>query len=89
MYITVQGWKGQQPLKIESFMWEEADAEFSAMARVTAFPACIGAKLVASGRVSLRGIRAPEECVTGKEYNWFLDELKKKDICIQETISPA
>ena len=70
-------------------MWEEADSEFSGMARVTAFPACIGAKLVASGRVGLRGIRAPEECVTGKDYDWFLDELKKKDITIKETVSPA
>ncbi len=89
MYVTVTGWKNGQPTKVESFMWEEADSEFSGMARVTAFPACIGAKLVATRRVSVRGIRAPEECVTGKDYTWFLDELKKKDITIKETICPG
>jgi saccharopine dehydrogenase-like NADP-dependent oxidoreductase len=59
------------------------------MARVTSFPACIGAKLVASGRIGLRGIRAPEEVVTGSDYDWFMDELEKKDITIKETIRPA
>ncbi len=89
MYVTVTGWKNGQPTKVESYMWEEADSEFSGMARVTAFPACIGAKLVATRRVAVRGIRAPEECVTGKDYTWFMDELKKKDITIKETICPA
>ena len=89
MYITVIGRKNGMPLKVESFMWEEADSEFSAMARVTAFPACIGAKLVASGRLGLRGIRAPEECVAGDDYTWFLDELKQKDITIKETVCPV
>ena len=75
--------------KVESYMWEEADCEFSGMARGTAFPACIGAKLVASGHVDLRGTCAPEECFMGREYNWFQDELKKKDITIKETICPV
>ena len=89
MYITVLGRKNQAPLKVEYFMWEEVDKEFSAMARVTGFPAAIGAKLVASGRIDLRGLRAPEECVLGDDYEWFLKELKKKDISIKEKISPA
>lgn len=84
MYITVLGIKNRVPHKVEYFMWEEVDKGFSAMARVTGFPAAIGAKLVAAGRVDLKGIRAPEECVVGDNYTWFLEELKKKDITIQE-----
>jgi lysine 6-dehydrogenase len=89
MYITVLGRKDQLPLKVEYFMWEEVDKEFSAMARVTGFPASIGAKLVASGRIDLKGIRAPEECVVGDNYTWFLQELKKKNITIKEKCSPV
>lgn len=89
MYVTVAGQKNKAPAKIEYFMWEEVDQEFTAMARVTGFPAAIGAKLVASGKVALKGIRAPEECVVGDNYNWFLDELKKKHISIKEKSSPV
>jgi saccharopine dehydrogenase-like NADP-dependent oxidoreductase len=88
MYNTVTGRKNKTPHKVEYFMWETADEEFSGMARVTSFPAAIGAKLVAMGRIDLKGIRAPEECVVGANYNWFLEELEKKNICIREKVSP-
>jgi saccharopine dehydrogenase-like NADP-dependent oxidoreductase len=89
MYVTVAGTKAEESFKAEFFMWEEADAEFSGMARVTAFPAAIGAKLVASGKTALKGIRAPEECVLGSNYAWFLDELKLKGITIKEKSGPV
>jgi saccharopine dehydrogenase-like NADP-dependent oxidoreductase len=84
MYNTVVGEKDQKPYKIEYFMWEEANLEFSAMARVTSFPASIGAKLVALGKIDLKGIRAPEECIFGENYKTFLTELEKKNITIKE-----
>jgi saccharopine dehydrogenase-like NADP-dependent oxidoreductase len=87
MYNTVTGKKGDRPHKVEYFMWETANSEFSGMARVTSFPAAIGAKLVALGKVDLKGIRAPEECITGENYEWFLSELEKKDICIKEKVA--
>ncbi len=86
MYNTVTGTKNNIPHKVEYLMWEKANHQFSAMARVTSFPAAIGAKLVASGKIDLKGIRAPEECVTGENYDWFLEELEKRDICIKEKI---
>ena len=89
MYVTVAGRKSGAPQQFEYLLWEEANEEFSGMARVTAFPAAIGAKFVASGRTDLKGIRAPEECVTGDNYKWFLDELDKKSILIKERIRPA
>jgi saccharopine dehydrogenase-like NADP-dependent oxidoreductase len=87
MYNTVIGEKDQQPTKVEYFMWEEANLEFSAMARVTSFPASIGAKLVASGKIGLKGIRAPEECILEENYRYFLEELEKKNITIKERCS--
>lgn len=89
MYNTVTGTKNNIPNKVEYFMWEKADSEFSAMARVTSFPAAIGAKVVASGKIDLKGIRAPEECITGKNYKFFLEELEKKNICIKEKFNPS
>lgn len=86
MYNTITGEKNNVPHKIEYLMWEKADDQFSAMARVTSFPAAIGAKLVASGKIDLKGIRAPEECVTGESYKWFLGELEKRNICIKENV---
>ncbi len=86
MYNTVTGKKNNKPHKVEYFMWEMANSEFSGMARVTSFPAAIGAKMVAAGRIDLKGIRAPEECIVGDNYKLFLEELEKKDICIKEKV---
>lgn len=88
MYNTVTGIKNNLPHKVEYFMWEQADSEFSAMARVTSFPAAIGAKLVGMNKINLKGVRAPEECILGENYTWFLDELMDKNITIKEKIYP-
>lgn len=88
MYNTVTGKKDNVPHKVEYFMWETADEEFSGMARVTSYPAAIGAKLIGLGKVDLKGVRAPEECVLGENYQWFLDELVEKNITIKEKFSP-
>lgn len=86
MYNTVIGEKNGAPHKVEYFMWEEANDEFSAMARVTGFPAAIGAKMIGTDRINLRGIRAPEECFIGGNYQFLLDELSACDISIAEDI---
>jgi saccharopine dehydrogenase-like NADP-dependent oxidoreductase len=88
MYNTVTGKKDNVPHKVEYFMWETADHEFSGMARVTSYPAAIGAKLIGLGKVDLKGIRAPEECILGEDYQWFLEELADKNITIREKFSP-
>jgi saccharopine dehydrogenase-like NADP-dependent oxidoreductase len=86
MYNTISGEKNGKPHKVEYFMWEKADAEFSAMARVTAFPAAIGAKMVGTGKIDLGGIRAPEECFSGENYQTLLDELSACGIHIAEEV---
>ena len=88
MYNTVTGTKNNLPHRVEYFMWEKADDEFSAMARVTSFPAAIGAKLLGMRKIDLKGIRAPEECIMGENYTWFLEELQKKNITIKEKVYP-
>jgi lysine 6-dehydrogenase len=87
MYNTVSGTNDGVPHKVEYFMWEKPDQEFSAMARVTSFPAAIGAKLIALGKTDLKGVRAPEECIFGENYDWFMEELADKNITIKEKIS--
>jgi saccharopine dehydrogenase-like NADP-dependent oxidoreductase len=89
MYNTVTGRKDNAPHKVEYFMWEKPDKEFSAMARVTSFPAAIGAKLIALGKTDVKGVRAPEECIYGDNYQWFLEELQDKNITIKEKLSPV
>ena len=87
MLNTVTGIKDDREAKVEYFMWEEAQNGFTGMQRVTGFPAAIGGKLVAGKKIDLTGIRAPEECVTGANYQYMLDELTKQDIHIKEKIS--
>lgn len=86
MYNTIVGEKDGTPHKVEYYMWEEANDEFTAMARVTGFPAAIGAKMIGTGKINLRGIRAPEECFIGENYQFLLDELSACDIRIAEDI---
>ena len=88
MQNTVSGTKNGHKMRIDYYMWEEADKEngISAMGRVTGFPAAIGAKLVGRGEIEKKGIVAPEDAIEGKVYRNFMDELAKKHITILEVI---
>jgi len=87
MYNTIIGKKDGEPARVEYHMWEGASEGFSGMARVTSFPAAIGAKMIGAGRFEQRGVRAPEECIVGENYRLFMKELKKVNITISEKIS--
>ena len=86
MWNTVTGTKNGQKMRIDYYMWEEADTEngVSAMGRATGFPAAIGAKLIGIGEIEKKGIVAPEDAIEGKVYQKFMDELGKKNITILE-----
>jgi lysine 6-dehydrogenase len=88
MQNTVTGTKNGHKIRIDYYMWEEADKDngISAMGRVTGFPAAIGAKLVGRGEIKKKGIVAPEDAIEGKAYRNFMDELAKKNITILEVI---
>lgn len=86
MYNTLIGTKDGKKIKIEHFMWDEADTEngISSMMRATGFPVAITAKLLMEGEIKEKGIVPPEDCVKGKVYDRFMEELKKRNINILE-----
>jgi len=86
MYNTLVGTKDGKKIKIEYFMWDEADVEndISSMMRVTGFPVAITARFVARGEIEEKGIVAPEDCIKGKLYDKFMKELEKRNINILE-----
>jgi saccharopine dehydrogenase-like NADP-dependent oxidoreductase len=91
MYNTLLGKKDGRNIKIEYFMWDEADTknDISSMMRVTGFPVAITAKILLKGKIKEKGIVAPEDCITGELYNEFMGELKKRNINILEEITSA
>jgi len=86
MQNTVTGTKDGHKMRIDYYMWEEADKEngISAMGRVTGFPAAIGAKLIGRGRIDKKGIVAPEDAIEGEVYQHFMEELTEKNITVLE-----
>jgi len=86
MWNTVTGIKDGQKMRIDYYMWEEADIEngISAMGRVTAFPEAIATVMLGRGEITRKGIVAPEDAIEGKIYENFLEELKRRKINILE-----
>lgn len=86
MYNTLTGKKGRKNVKIEYFMWDVADTKnnISSMARVTGFPVALALRLLLNGEIKEKGIVPPEDCIQGKIYKWFMKELRKRNIKIQE-----
>lgn len=89
MYNTLIGKKNGKDIKIEYFMWDEADTKnnISAMMRVTGFSVAITTKILLKGEIKEKGIVAPEDCITGAIYTEFMEELKKRNINILEVIT--
>jgi saccharopine dehydrogenase-like NADP-dependent oxidoreductase len=86
MWNTVTGTKDGQKVRVDYYMWDEADTELgmSGMARVTGFPCAITAKLIAAGKITQKGIVAPEDCIEGAVYDEFMAELEKRNVKILE-----
>ncbi len=88
MYNTVEGTKNGKKMRIEYFMWDEADTEngISSMMRATGFPIAIAARMVLNGEIEEKGIVAPEDGITGELYQKFLKELEQRNINVIEEI---
>lgn len=86
MYNTLEGTRGTTKVRIEYFMWDEADTanNMSSMMRATGFPLAISAAMIAKGKIKEKGIVAPEDGIVGDLYKEFLAELKKRNIEIKE-----
>jgi saccharopine dehydrogenase-like NADP-dependent oxidoreductase len=91
MYNTLIGEKDNKKIKMEYFMWDEADTKngISSMARVTGFPVAITGKFILEGKIKEKGIVAPEDCIKGDLYQKFDEELKKRNINILEITTPV
>jgi lysine 6-dehydrogenase len=72
--------------RADYFMWAEADLArgISAMARVTGFTAALGARMLAEGRVRVKGIAAPEEAISGTLYQRLISGLSERGIAVVE-----
>ena len=88
MYNTVEGTKKGKRMRIEYFLWDEADKEnkISSMMRVTGFPVAITARMLAKGLIKEKGIVAPEDAFYGALYTQFMAELDKRQIRILEVV---
>lgn len=89
MWNTVKGHKDGKRLRIDSYLWDEADTEnnISSMARVTGFSAAIGAVLIGRGMINAQGILPPEECFKDNVYHVFMEEIQKHGIDILEIVT--
>ena len=86
MWNTVTGTKDKKKVRVDYYMWDEADTELgmSSMARVTGFPCAITARFIATGKIEGKGIVAPEDAMMGPVYDEFIAELIKRNINILE-----
>jgi saccharopine dehydrogenase-like NADP-dependent oxidoreductase len=86
MYNTLEGQKDGKKVKIEYFMWDEADTvnNISSMMRVTGYSMAITARMIGRGDIQEKGIVAPEDAITPDLYKKFIEELKKRNIEIEE-----
>ena len=86
MYNTVEGMKNGKKVRIEYFLWDEADREhnISSMMRVTGFPVAITARMLAKKMIKETGIVAPEDAFYGDIHKQFMAELEHRNIRILE-----
>lgn len=86
MWNTVTGVKDGKKLRLDYYMWDEADTRngISSMGRVTGFSAAIGAMLIGKGEIKKKGVVAPEDVIEGEIYQKFINELVKRNIIILE-----
>ena len=87
--IVVSGKKSGVP---ERHVFEMVDTfdtvhHHSSMSRTTSFPASIAAQLIASGRVSARGVVFPENVFDQELYADFMDGLKKRGVAITHEVT--
>ncbi|MFW6159818.1 MAG: saccharopine dehydrogenase C-terminal domain-containing protein [Acidobacteriota bacterium] len=88
MWNTVKGEKDGRKVRVNYYMWDQADSQtgLSAMARTTGFPVAAGALFLGRKMVKGKGIVAPEDGINGPLYGEFMKEMKKRNIQILEEV---
>jgi lysine 6-dehydrogenase len=59
----------------------------TSVARTTGYPASIVAQMIGRGEITAKGVLFPEQAITPELFNIFSNELKKRNITLQETIT--
>jgi len=88
MWCNVDGIKDGKKTRINYYLWDEADTVngISSMARVTGFSAAIGALFIGRGLITAKGVVPPEDCFAGDVYEAYIEELKKRNVIVLETM---
>jgi saccharopine dehydrogenase-like NADP-dependent oxidoreductase len=91
MYNTLIGKKDGKGIKVEYFMWDEADPAhgISSMMRATGFTVAIAVRMLAAGKIREKGIVPPEDGIYGELYHEFIRELARRNIIIRQVTTPA
>ncbi|MEF8835489.1 MAG: saccharopine dehydrogenase C-terminal domain-containing protein [Candidatus Thermoplasmatota archaeon] len=86
MWNTAEGRKNGEPVRVDYYMWDEADLEtgLSAMQRTTGFPPAITAEMLAKEKIPEKGLVPPEDCIKDDVYDEMIERLEEVDIRILE-----
>jgi lysine 6-dehydrogenase len=88
--IIVSGKKSGKPVThaFEMVDYFDIEKKYSSMAKTTSFPASVAAQMIASNKITKRGIIFPEEVFHNDLFPAFIAALKKRGVVIsQKTIS--
>lgn len=85
MRVIVEGLKEgkEQRHVFELVDYFDAANQYTAMARTTAFPAVLAARMMASNDLPERGVFFPEQLFTGDRFEIMTDELAKKGVTVE------
>ncbi|MFP4608095.1 MAG: saccharopine dehydrogenase family protein [Candidatus Aenigmatarchaeota archaeon] len=84
MWNTAEGRKDGEFIRVDYYMLDREDPEMglTAMQRTTCFPPAIAAEMIAKGKISEKGILAPENCIKGSLYEEMIDRLGERGMKI-------
>lgn len=88
MRIVVNGSKEgkEQTHTFEVIDYFDPKTNNTAMARTTVFPAVIAARMIANGDITDRGVRFPEQVITGEKFKTFAAGLEKQGIALKHSV---
>ncbi len=84
MWNTAEGKKDGKSVRIDYYMLDREDPEMglTGMQRTTCFPPAISAEMIAKGKISEKGIVAPEDSIKGPVYDEMMERLEDVGINI-------
>ena len=86
--IIVSGKKSGKPVThvFEMVDYFDTEKKYSSMAKTTSFPASIVAQMIASNKITKRGVIFPEEVLHADLFPAFIAALKKRGVAITHKV---